>query len=106
VLRDRHDSNNRYKNPPSTYVAQNQKRTSSLKTWFVNDWRGFCSPYDAEGAIAAGSGGEADLGVAIIRITPAPAFEEAVCGRNPTQGDPIGQFAARINPPPPKLAHI
>jgi hypothetical protein len=87
-------------------ALESQNRTSSLRTWFVNDWRGFCSLDDTEGAIAAGSGGDADLSMAIIRMTPATAFKEAVCGRNPTQGDAIGQFAARINPPPPKLAHV
>jgi putative flippase GtrA len=61
---------------------------------------------DAEGAIAAGSGGDAGLSVAIVRMTPTPTFHEAVCGRNPTQGDTIGQVAARINPPPPKLSHV
>jgi hypothetical protein len=39
-------------------------------------------------------------------MTPALAFKEAVCGRNPTQGSAIGQIAAWINPAAPALANI
>jgi hypothetical protein len=56
--------------------------------------------------MAAGSGGYAGLSMAIIRTTPATAFKEAVCGRNPTPGHAVGQFAARINHPQPELAHV
>jgi hypothetical protein len=39
-------------------------------------------------------------------MTPAPAFNEAVCGRNPTQGGAIGQIAARIDRAAPALANV
>src|SRR5262245_35322767 len=83
-----------------------QKRTFLLGTWLVSGWFRRCSPHHAEGAIAASGGGHAGLDVAIIRMTPASTFKETVCGRNPTQGDAIGQITARVNLPPPKLAHI
>jgi hypothetical protein len=56
---------------------------SLLRRWFVSGQFGRCSPYEAEGAIAAGSGGYAGLSMAIIRMTPArrPQSDPRSCGR-------------------------
>jgi hypothetical protein len=39
-------------------------------------------------------------------MTPASTFEKTVCGGNLAQSDSIGQIAARIDLPPPSLAHV
>jgi hypothetical protein len=52
---------------------------------------------DAEVVIAAGGGSHADLGVAIIRITPAPASEQPVRSGDSTKGGATRQIAAQIN---------
>jgi hypothetical protein len=62
--------------------------------------------HDTDTAIAAGGGGFADLGVAIIRITPASAFEQTVGSGDLTEGGATGQIAARINHAAPALAHV
>jgi hypothetical protein len=63
-------------------------------------------PHNADAAITAGGGGNTDLGVTIIRITPAPAFEEAVRSGDLTEDNATGQIAARINHAASALAHI
>src|SRR5262245_29436344 len=62
-------------------------------------------PHDAD-AISAGGGGNIDLGVAIVRIAPAPAFEQTVRSGDPTESDATGQIAARIDHAAPALAHV
>jgi hypothetical protein len=42
----------------------------------------------------------------IVRIAPAPAFEEAVCCGDPTEDDATGQLAAPINHATPELAYV
>jgi hypothetical protein len=39
-------------------------------------------------------------------MTPAPAFEKTMCGRDPRKGCSIGQVTARINFAPSDLANI
>ena len=56
--------------------------------------------------IAAGGGSRADLGVTIIRITPAPAFKQTVRSGDLSEGDATGQIAARINHAASALAHV
>jgi hypothetical protein len=62
--------------------------------------------HDADAVIAAGGGSHADLGVTIIRITPAPAFEQTVRSGDLTEGDATGQITARINRATSALAHV
>src|SRR5262249_19966240 len=62
-------------------------------------------PHDAD-AIPAGGGSNIDLGVAIVRIAPAPAFEQTVRSSDPTESDATGQIAARIDNAAPALAHV
>ena len=61
---------------------------------------------DADAAIAAGSGGHVDLGVEIIRITPAPAFEQPVRSSDSTKGDATRQIAALIIHATSALANV
>jgi hypothetical protein len=63
-------------------------------------------PYNADAAITAGAGGNIDLSVTVIRITPAPAFEEAVRSGDLTHDDATGQLAALINHAASELTHI
>jgi hypothetical protein len=62
-------------------------------------------PDDAD-LIVAGSGGYANLRVAVIRIAPAAAFEEAVRSGDPSERDATRQIATRIDDAAPTLAHI
>ena len=62
--------------------------------------------HHADAALAAGSSGLANLGVTIIRITPAPAFEQTVRNSDLTEGEATGQIAARINHAASALAHV
>src|SRR5262245_33918380 len=62
--------------------------------------------HDADVAIAAGSGRNTDLGVAIVRIAPASALEETVRGRNLAEGGANGQVAARIDDAASALTHV
>ena len=62
-------------------------------------------PDDAD-LIRAGSSGYADLRVAVIRIAPPAAFEQAVRSGNPPECGATRQIAFRINHAAPTLAHI
>jgi hypothetical protein len=62
-------------------------------------------PRDAD-PIPAGGGGNTDLGVAIVRITPAPTFKETVRSGDLTEGNAPRQVAAWINHAAPTLAHV
>src|SRR5262245_35665863 len=62
-------------------------------------------PDDAN-LIPAGSGGYTDLRVAVIRIAPAAAFEEAVRSGDPPERDATRQIASRINDAAPTLAYV
>src|SRR5262245_37619939 len=62
-------------------------------------------PDDAD-LIRAGSGGYANLRMAVIRIAPAAAFEEAVRSGDPPERDVTRQVAFRINHAAPTLAHV
>jgi hypothetical protein len=46
--------------------------------------------HHADTAIATGGGGHADLGMTIIRIAPAPAFEQTVRSGDLTEGNAPG----------------
>jgi hypothetical protein len=61
-------------------------------------------PRDAP--LAAGTGGRADLGVTIVRIAPASAFEESVRSGDLTNDDATGQVAAPIDHTASELTHI
>jgi hypothetical protein len=61
---------------------------------------------DAHTALAASGCRYIDLGVAVVRIAPASAFEQTVRSCNAAEGDPIGQIAAPINYATRQLAHI
>jgi hypothetical protein len=63
-------------------------------------------PHNADAAITARTGGNTDLSVTIIGITPAPAFEEAVRSGDPAQDDTIRQLAAWIDHAASELTHI
>jgi hypothetical protein len=51
--------------------------------------------HDADVAIAAGGGGNTDLSVTTIRITPTPAFEKAVRSGDLTEDDATGHRLQR-----------
>ena len=55
---------------------------------------------------AAGAGGCTDLGVTIVRIAPAPAFEETMRSGDLAEDDATGQLAAPINHATPELAYV
>jgi hypothetical protein len=61
---------------------------------------------DAHTAFVAGGCRYIDLGVAVVRIAPASAFEQTVRSRNAAEGDPTGQIAAPINHTTSQLAYI
>jgi hypothetical protein len=62
--------------------------------------------HHADPALATCGGGHIDLSVAIVRIAPASAFEQTVCGGDPTEGKASRQIATRINYASPQLAHV
>ena len=55
---------------------------------------------------AAGAGGCTDLGVTVVRIAPAPAFEETMRSGDLAEDDATGQLAAPINHATPQLAYV
>jgi hypothetical protein len=58
-------------------------------------------------AMGAATGrGHIDLRVTVIGIAPAPAFEQAMRCRDPTQRDAAGQMAAPVNDAAAELADI
>jgi hypothetical protein len=63
-------------------------------------------PRKADGTITARTGGNTDLRVTIIWITPAAAFKETMSSRDLTQGYATRQLAAWINYAASKLTHI
>jgi hypothetical protein len=55
---------------------------------------------------AAGAGGCTDLGMTVVRIAPAPAFEETMRSGDLAEDDATGQLAAPINHATPELAYV
>src|SRR5262245_53423113 len=82
-----------------------KKRMPGIKPGMTDERFRSLLPDDAD-LVAAGSGGYANLRVAIIRIAPAAAFEEAVRSGNPPERDASRQIATRIDNAAPTLAHI
>ena len=61
---------------------------------------------DAHTALAAGRCRYIDLGVAVVRIAPAPAFEQTVRSGDAAKRKATGQIATLINHATPQLAYI
>src|SRR4051812_45167597 len=64
------------------------------------------APCGVNTAIAARTGRRIDLGVTIVRIAPAAAFEQFVRGSDVSEGTRTGQTAARVNHAASELAHV
>ena len=62
--------------------------------------------HDAGSPLAAISRGHPDLGVAVIRMAPAPAFKQAVRGGDRGQCRAPRQIATLIDHSAAKLTHI
>ena len=62
--------------------------------------------HEAHAALATGSGGDADLRVAVIRMAPAPAFEQAVRRGDAAERNTARQVTARIDDAAAALAHV
>jgi hypothetical protein len=57
-------------------------------------------------AVAARTGRRINLCVTIIRIAPAPAFEQIVRSSDLSESSSVGQTAARINNAASELTHV
>ena len=62
--------------------------------------------YDTGVAITTGRGGDPDLGVAIVRIAPAPALKQAMRSGDLSQRRATGQMTARVNLAASELTHV
>src|SRR5262245_11471402 len=62
-------------------------------------------PHDAN-LVVAGRGSDVDLGVTIVRVAPAPAFEQSMRSGDAAERNACGQIAARLDHATPALAHV
>ena len=64
------------------------------------------SPHDAGSLVTAISCRRPKLDVAVVRVAPAPAFEQAMRGSNLRKRSARRQMATRVHDAATKLAHI
>jgi len=62
--------------------------------------------HDTDTAFTACGSNHIDLSVAIVRIAPASAFEQAVRSSDVAEGNTSRQITTPVNHAPPQLAHV